>query len=117
MLVSFVFFGTQLSVAKIFHITEICSKVSFHDDQCILIQNTAVLKVFQNLTLQLMVIWGIHKYAVKNAFPSKERRACITSIFSSVPLSASFVNVRFSLMHVHALGFFFNKNSPSCSAA
>ena len=59
MLVSFVFFGTQLSVAKIFHITEICSKVSFHDDQCILIQNTAVLKVFQNLTLQLMVIWGI----------------------------------------------------------
>ena len=67
MLVSFVFFGTQLSVAKIFHITEICSKVSFHDDQCILIQNTAVLKVFQNLTLQFMVIWGIHKYAVKNA--------------------------------------------------
>ena len=47
----------------------------------------------------------------KTPFPSKERRACITSIFSSVPLSASFVNVRFSLMHVHALGFFSTKTA------
>ena len=67
MLIGFIFFGTQLPVTKILYITDICSKISFYNDQRVLIKNTAVLKLFQNLALQLMVIWRIHKYAVKNA--------------------------------------------------
>ena len=117
MLVSFVFFGTQLSVAKIFHITEICSKVSFHDDQCILIQNTAVLKVFQNLTLQPMVIWGIHKYAVENALSFLGTKGLHHVHIQQCTTICKFCKCQIFSYACACLGIFFNKNSPSCSAA
>ena len=66
MLICFILFRTQLPVTERFHITEIRLKIRFHNNKCILICNCAVFQIFQHLSFQFIIIWGIHKNNVKN---------------------------------------------------
>ena len=71
MLICFILFRTQLPITERFHITEIRLKIRFHNNKCILICNCAVFQIFQHLSFQFIIIWGIHKNNVKNTFSLK----------------------------------------------
>ena len=46
-------------------------EIRFHNNKCILICNCAVFQIFQHLSFQFIIIWGIHKNNIKNTFSLK----------------------------------------------
>ena len=117
MLVGLIFFGTQLPISKILHISEICSQISFDDDQCILIKDGAVLKILQNLVLQFVIIWRIHEYAVENALPLQGTKGLQHIHVQQFTTICKFCKCKIFFYAGTCLGIFLNKNSLSSSAA